>query len=73
MKMSEFLKLSDAEKMEFIPDFPPFESATEDLGKCVQCGGEASVGDYCFGCHQLVCQDCIEKEPHLLECWMKPL
>ena len=67
MKMSEFLALSDDEKVKAMPDDAPFHF-TEDKGTCSICGGEADAGDFCFGCHQLVCLKCIDSPEHYKRC-----
>lgn len=54
MKMSEFLALSDDEKVEFIESNP----TTEDLGACSICGGRAGAINFCFGCQKLICNRC---------------
>lgn len=80
MKMSEFLALSDDKKeivmgkMEEAMEVgcePNYSVVTEDLGTCSQCGKPADAGDFCFGCHKLVCPGCIEIEPHLSHCLAK--
>jgi hypothetical protein len=75
MKMSEFLALSEEEKESRInlvsdaeADKDDYSKATEDMGACYVCGKDANAGDYCFGCHRLVCLACFEEEPHLSEC-----
>lgn len=71
MKMSEFLELSDSEKVDILDQHGSDEDPygfTEDKGVCFKCGGEVSVGDYCFGCHRLICEDCMDREPHASEC-----
>lgn len=76
MKMSEFLALSDDKKEELLSghegDDEPY-SFLEDKGKCSQCEGVADPGDFCWGCHKLICPKCFEEEPHLSECVRKPL
>ncbi|KKM68152.1 hypothetical protein LCGC14_1463680 [marine sediment metagenome] len=64
MKMSEFLALSDAEKVEAMPDSVPIGQVTEDKGICSICGGQADADDFCFGCHQLICPNCMENPKH---------
>lgn len=66
--MAEILKLSDDEKVEAMPDSILPGQLTEDKGICSQCGKEADADDFCFGCHKLICSECIEKEPHLSQC-----
>lgn len=80
MKMAEFLALKDSKKVEVMEKFQPDDDVpvdwpkiTEDAGVCSQCGGKADVGDYCFGCHKLICENCVEQEPHLSKCWNKAL
>jgi hypothetical protein len=74
MKMSEFLALSDDDKVTaFGACEDTDEQVTEDKGVCSQCGGEATAGDFCFGCHKLICSKCLEKEPHFSECLNKPV
>ncbi len=77
MKMAEFLELSDDEKVHVMEAAheaagdkvdKPWEKTTEDKGECVYCQGEVDAGNYCFGCHRLVCSDCNVIEPHLSEC-----
>ncbi len=79
MKMSEFLELSEENKvkqLELAPKddegYGDYSKVTEDMGACYVCGKDASAGDYCFGCHRLVCGDCFEEEPHLSGCVEKP-
>jgi hypothetical protein len=72
MKMTEFLKLSDDDKCAEMEKQPANMHITEDKGICAQCGGEAETGDYCFGCGVLICEGCVEKEPHMSECFRKP-
>jgi len=75
MKMSEYLSLTDDEKMELLDKLDRelgengWLQVVDDRGKCSQCGKEVDVGDYCFGCHQLVCLECVETEPHLSNCY----
>jgi len=74
MKMAEFLALSDDEKVDVLDDAEGnYKKATEDIGVCSQYGGPADVGDFCFGCHKLICEKCFEIEPHLSECVAKPI
>ena len=74
MKMAQFLDLSDDDKVALLEGFEcagkqiKYSKVTEDKGMCSQCGKPTDVGDFCFGCHKLVCQKCIEKEPHLSDC-----
>lgn len=58
--MSEFLALSDDEKAKLMPDEKPCDGVTEDKGECAYCGKEVDACHFCFGCHQLVCDDCEE-------------
>ena len=72
MKMAEFLALSDDEKVKALKDYEgDYDKATEGKGECSVCGNKADTGDFCFGCHHLVCPDCIEIEPHLSSCLEK--
>lgn len=71
MKMTEFLATSDDDKVHMMPDGVNFRKVTEDLGACSQCGKRVDVGDFCFGCHKLVCLRCVEKEPHYSQCRCK--
>ncbi len=73
--MAEFLQLPDEEKVRRMEELGEghYGEITSDKGKCRQCGGEADAGDYCFGCHDLICSSCIEKEPHLSRCFESPL
>ncbi len=76
MKMSEFLTLSDDDKVKLMDQHEKkrdWGKTTEDRGKCVNCDATVSVKDYCFGCHKLICEDCIEKEPHYSQCYAKEL
>ncbi len=71
MKMAEFLALSHDEKASFIENS---DDTTEDLGICSQCGEMVcDPDDYCFGCQKLICIECIEKEPHLSQCFAKSM
>jgi len=72
MNMCEFLALTEDEKVEVIAKVEgEYLKATEDTGACSQCSKKADVGDYCFGCKKLVCQECFEEEPHLSDCVSK--
>ncbi|MFA5266308.1 MAG: hypothetical protein WC378_20995 [Opitutaceae bacterium] len=76
--MAEFLKLSDSDKVKHMEQFPDnprgWRKATDDKGTCSQCGKKnVGAGDFCFGCHKLICADCIEKEPHNSACYTKDL
>jgi len=72
MKMAEFLLLTEDEKVNFMDEAAEngadLFNATEDEGACSQCGGVATTGDYCFGCQQLVCLDCMQEDPHYSQC-----
>lgn len=76
MKMSEFLELSDDEKVDQLQLAPrtgdgcfgDYSKVTEDVGACSVCGKAADAGDFCFGCRKLVCQDCFDEEPHFSQC-----
>ncbi len=71
MKMSKFLALSNNEKVAVLDQSDgDYNQVTEDRGICSQCGKPvADVGDFCFGCHKLVCPDCTELEPHFSQCF----
>jgi hypothetical protein len=72
MKMKEFLELSDDHKCDVLYETGGnYSKATEDSGKCSLCGNEADAGDYCFGCHKLICLDCEDAESHLSNCLYK--
>lgn len=78
MKMSEFLRLSDDEKTDLLDAVPEadkdnedYSGVTEDTGICSVCRKVADAGDFCFGCHKLVCLKCIDIEPHLSACLSK--
>ena len=32
------------------------------IGRCVLCGSEVDLQDFCFGCHAFICQGCTEKD-----------
>ena len=71
MKMTEFLALDDDGKVSRIEEFDHeegYDSVTEDKGKCGNCEKEADAGHFCFGCHQLICNECTEIEPHYSAC-----
>ena len=87
MKMSEFLALSDDEKVAAMEKYdekvaemgkyPEDEESmycglTEDPGKCYHCGKEVYAGNFCFGCHRFVCDDCTEVDPHYSDCLNRP-
>lgn len=72
MKMAEFLALSDEDKMDLIDYCEDYKSATDDAGICSQCGKRrADIGDFCWGCRKLICEKCVEKEPHYSQCFAK--
>jgi len=50
MKMAEWLKLSDGEKVSSMPDGKPAYKVTEDKGHCGYCGRMVSAHHFCFGC-----------------------
>lgn len=74
MKISEFLLLSDDDKVaELEKADGEYCKVTEDVGKCSQCGKETDAGAFCFGCHKLICCDCFDQEPQLSECLNRPI
>ena len=69
MKMREYLEMSDADKVTALEAVEgEYYKVTEDKGVCAQCGQETDAGDFCFGCHKLVCLNCIQEGPHLSDC-----